>query len=58
MIASLVLPLLVCIAGALIYAFAASQKLANIGLVLFAVGAYWTVYLLTGSTFSVGGRRL
>jgi len=47
-------PLLIAVLGALVYAFAANPKLQNMGLVLFAVGIFWTVELLTGSSFSLG----
>lgn len=46
-VAAILLPLLVAVAGALVYAFATNPKLVQIGLVLFQVGALWTVYVLS-----------
>lgn len=46
-------PLLVAIAGLFIYFAVANEKWQKVGLILFAVGAYWTVYLLTGQDFSI-----
>jgi predicted membrane-bound spermidine synthase len=36
-------PLFVCVLGALVYAFAANPKLGMLGLIAFAVGLFWTV---------------
>ena len=48
-------PLLIALVGLFLYFAGPSQKWQNVGLVLFAVGAYWTVGMLTGQQFSVGG---
>ena len=46
--ASIVIPLLVAVAGALVYALSTNPKLVEIGRILFFVGSFWTVYLCTG----------
>jgi Na+/phosphate symporter len=46
--ATILLPLCVAIAGALVYAFAANGKLAELGRILFFVGALVTVWFLGG----------
>lgn len=46
--ATVMLPLLVGVFGALLYGFASNAKLAEIGRILFFVGAFWTVHLLGG----------
>jgi chromate transport protein ChrA len=46
-------PLVIAVIGALVYAFA-KDKPAQLGLVLFAVGALWTVYALAGKTLELG----
>jgi hypothetical protein len=51
---TIIWPLLIAVAGALVYAFAANPKLAEIGRILFFCGVLWTVYMLTGSTFAIG----
>ena len=55
---TIIWPLLVALAGALIYAFAIDRnpKLAEIGRILFFCGTFWTVYLLAGSTFALARR--
>jgi hypothetical protein len=45
---SIALPLLIAVAGVLLYALAANPKLARIGEILFFCGAFWVVYLLGG----------
>ncbi len=42
--ATILLPLLVCIIGALVYALAASQKLANLGALSFFAGLLVTLF--------------
>lgn len=49
-------PLLVCIVGALMFALASNPKIAEMGKILFAVGAFWSVYLASGTTWHLGGR--
>jgi hypothetical protein len=52
----ILIPLFVCVLGALVYAFAANPKLCELGKIAFAVGLFWTVrdvsatdlHLLTG----------
>jgi len=46
---SILFPLLVAVIGLLMYALSSNPKLVQIGYALFCVGAFWTVYLLTGS---------
>jgi len=48
--AILLLPLAVALAGGLLYALAGSAKLAELGLVLFAVGVFWLVGLYAHAT--------
>jgi hypothetical protein len=45
--ATIIIPLLVCLVGALVYGLAAG-KVAQLGLVAFAVGLFWCVYLTLG----------
>jgi hypothetical protein len=45
---TIVLPLLVACAGALVYALSANGKLVELARILFFVGALWTVYLVSG----------
>lgn len=52
--ATILYPLFIAIIGALIYAFA-SAKPAELGRILFFVGAFWTVWLLTGKQFHFPG---
>lgn len=50
-----IVPLLVAIAGVLIYAFAdKTPKLAEVGRILFFVGALWTAYALATKTVKIG----
>ena len=46
-------PLLIAVMGALLYAISASQKLAELGRIMFFCGLLWTVYLLAGATFRI-----
>lgn len=46
--ATIIIPFFVLVSGALLYAFAANPKLAEIGRLMVLVGLLWTVYLLTG----------
>ncbi|HZU83828.1 MAG TPA: hypothetical protein VE987_12965 [Polyangiaceae bacterium] len=48
MLGAAVLPLVVAVAGALLYALASNPKLARMGEILFFCGAFWLVYLLGG----------
>lgn len=43
------LPALIALVGALLYGFAANGKAAEIGRILFFVGALWAVYALAGA---------
>jgi Na+/phosphate symporter len=54
MLLIIIWPLLVAAIGALIFAYAKSGALKEIGRLLFFVGAFWTVYLLTGREFRIG----
>lgn len=54
---TIIWPLLVVVAGALLYALAANPKLAELGRIMFFCGLLWTVYLLAGSSFAVGRVR-
>ena len=54
---SIIWPLLIAVAGALLYALAANPKLAELGRIMFFCGLLWTVYLLTGAIFTVGRIR-
>lgn len=49
MTATILVPLAVAIAGALVYAFASNSKLARIGEIALFVGLLWTVYALSDS---------
>ena len=42
--------LVVCIIGALVYAFATNPKVNLMGLISFAVGLFWFVYMLNGKS--------
>jgi hypothetical protein len=50
---TIVWPLLVTVAGALVYALTVNPKLNEMGRLLFAVGALWTTYLLCGKAFMI-----
>ena len=43
--ATIVFPLLVAVAGALLYALPANATLRDMGRIAFAVGLLWTVYI-------------
>ena len=43
-LAVILIPLLVCVAGALIYALATNPKLVEMGRIAYFVGLLWTVY--------------
>lgn len=47
-------PFVVAVIGALIYAFASNAKLAEIGRILFSVGALWCVYVVLGVHVRIG----
>ena len=49
----ILIPLLVAIIGAFIYAFAANPKLVRIGEILLFCGVLWTVYALMGQKFAI-----
>jgi ABC-type cobalamin transport system permease subunit len=42
-IAVVLVPAAFAVAGALVYAFAANPKLANVGLVTYGCGLFWTI---------------
>jgi hypothetical protein len=46
--ATIVAPLVVCIAGALLFALSSNGKLARMGELAFFCGLFWVVYLLSG----------
>lgn len=51
-------PLLVAVIGLFMWFSISNAKWQDVGKLLFFVGAFWTVYLLTGSDFSIAhGRR-
>jgi len=53
-----ILPLVIAIIGLLIYAFAQKNPpVAEIGRLLFFIGAFWAVYLLAHETVSLLPRR-
>lgn len=47
-------PLLIAILGFLLNAFAANANVKHLGDIMLWCGVFWTVYLLTGSTFQIG----
>jgi Na+/phosphate symporter len=51
---TILVPLAVCIVGVLIYALATNPKPTTIGLVLFAIGAFWTARDVQDQAMSVG----
>lgn len=50
-------PLLVALVGAFLYFSVSNPKWQKIGVILFAVGVYWTVGMLTGQHFTIGGAH-
>jgi|HubBroStandDraft_5_1064220.scaffolds.fasta_scaffold103739_2 hypothetical protein len=50
----ILVPLLVCVVGCLIYALSANPKLSEMGRILFMVGAFWTVDRVSGSVVEMG----
>ena len=48
--AQMLVPLLVAVVGALVYALSSNGKLAEMGRILFLVGVLWLVYLFAGRT--------
>lgn len=50
----ILIPLLVAVCGVLLYALAGNPKVATIGLVLFAVGAFFSVEYAAGAFTSLG----
>jgi Na+/phosphate symporter len=51
---TIVWPALIAVLGALFYLLSANAKRAELGKILFFVGAFWTAYLLTGQHFQIG----
>jgi Na+/phosphate symporter len=47
-------PLLVALAGLVLYRFAKDARVSEVGRILFFVGAFWLTYLLAGSTLHLG----
>ena len=47
-------PLLLAVAGVLVYALSSNDKVAKIGFVAFAVGLLWLCYGLAGKTLHLG----
>jgi hypothetical protein len=48
--ATIVIPLVVCIVGALLWFVASNPKLSEAGRLAFFVGLFWCVYLTAGRT--------
>jgi hypothetical protein len=53
---AIIWPLLVALVGLFMFFAIANEKWQRVGFALFCVGSLWTVYLLTGSDFTVGGH--
>ncbi len=49
--ATILIPLLVCLVGALVYGLSSNGKVAELGRVAFFCGLFWVVYLAMGRTF-------
>jgi Na+/phosphate symporter len=54
---TIILPLLVAVVGALMYALAANAKLAELGRILFFVGAFFCVWVASGKVLAIGPVR-
>jgi hypothetical protein len=52
--ATVVAPLVVCVAGALLFALSANPKLARMGELAFFVGLFWLVYWVGGKAIHFG----
>lgn len=52
--ATVLLPLLVLVAGALLYALAANPKLSEMGRLAFFAGLFWCVYLAARVSLHLG----
>lgn len=52
--ATMAVPLVVCVAGALLFALAANPKLARMGEIAFACGLFWLVYVASGHVLHLG----
>jgi hypothetical protein len=50
---TILITLLIAVVGLLMYALCVNPKLAQIGYVLFCIGAFWTTYLLIGQKLSI-----
>jgi hypothetical protein len=48
-------PLIVALVGILMYYLASNGKTSNVGMWMFIVGLFWTVYSLLGKTLRLGG---
>jgi Na+/phosphate symporter len=48
------MPLVVAVAGLLVYALSSNAKVSELGRLLFFVGALWFVYGLMGKTLRLG----
>lgn len=48
-------PLVICIAGLILYLAATNAKPVEIGRIMFFVGLLWLVYGLVGKTLHLGG---
>ncbi len=51
--ATIIIPLVVAVVGALMYALASNPKLSEMGRLLFFVGSMWTVYITIGKQFHI-----
>ncbi len=49
-----IVPLIVAVCGALIYAFASNSKLQEMGRILFFVGVLWAVWAVAGKALKIG----
>lgn len=52
----IVWPLLVLVVGLFVYFAIEKPQWKEVGRIMFFVGLLWTVYLLTGHQFALGGR--
>jgi Na+/phosphate symporter len=46
-------PLIICVAGLILYFAASNAKPTEVGRIMFAVGLFWLVFKLVGKTLSL-----
>jgi Na+/phosphate symporter len=51
---AIIWPLFIAVIGLVMYLISTNPKVAELGKILFQVGALWTTYALLGASFTIG----